>query len=201
MIRIANAIGPLYLPLDTKDCWQCTLPGGGMTKLNCAYPASQCKGCGHIADYIALWRFNGACKNGNTSPDDIKIGQTLMIPNCVPKGTKAPPTKKPTKRPTESPTDSTHYGYDDDVAVAPTPRPSRGKPTKRPTRAPSDLPTSDDTLSSLITVGKHILDGAQKGINDYKAKTAPTPAPTPRPNFRRRKVADDDYATSTAYAA
>lgn len=73
LTKIANYLSD-YLPLQDKDCWTC--PGGTQ---QCARPASQCAKCGHKGDYVALWKFNGACTNGFSNPDKIKVQKTILF--------------------------------------------------------------------------------------------------------------------------
>ena len=142
LIKIANKLAE-YLPLSKETCLAC----GRGSKKECAIPTSQNPNSGHIGDYVTLWQKNGACSAGFMDANKIKVGMTLVVPNC-PKA--APrvvaPTKKPTgksKKPKTAESDDLIDHVVKKVGKWLAPDPTK-RPTKRPTRFPTLAPTHDD---------------------------------------------------------
>jgi hypothetical protein len=170
LIKIANKFQQfLAFPLGedgtpTKDCLQC--PGYAE---QCAIPTWQNSRSGHLGDYIQLWQANGACNAGKMDVNKIRVGDTLVIPNCP--LSPPPPTLAPTRRP-------------------PTQKPSklRGFP---PSPAPSDQDT-DDTFD-------HVVKAVKDKVREWVGTAAPTPKPvkvkTPEPSYKKPDE-DDTYYTA-----
>ena len=146
LIKIANKFSH-YLPFDKTDCLKCS----GYVQ-QCAVPLSINYKSGHYGDWVALWTTNGACTAGNMDASKIKVGTSIIIPNCpeYQPQPSAKPTKQPVKKTTKlrgQPVETTDDTIDHIVNKVKQ-WIGTSAPTKRPTRVPTQPPSDDDAASS-----------------------------------------------------
>jgi hypothetical protein len=175
LIKIANTYQQfLAFPRDengkpTKDCLQC--PG---YPEQCAIPTWQNGRSGHLGDYIQLWQANGACSAGKNDANRIKVGDTLIIPNCP--LSSASPTVAPTRK-----------------------QPTR-RPTRRPTRSPTKLRGPPAEHVETDDAFDHVVKAVKDKVREWVGTATPTPKPskakkTPKPTYKA-PLEDDEYYTA-----